>query len=251
MRLGHQRPTIAGTASTMPPLRWPTRALSERSSLEFQPLKSAPPFLRLPQPRRTKVILPMRIISGRAGGIRLSAPEGRVLRPTEDRVKESMFSTIGDLTGSVVVDLFAGVGGLGLEALSRGAAQVILVECNREHCEYINRNLAKVCKAMGEQPGIGATQVVQADVRQAPTILAAVQPDLILADPPYHQDSTGFGAAHLLNDENLAQWAGHGCLLVLEHAADAALPWHPASPWQLLKNKRFGNRAVSFARLAS
>mgnify|MGYP003799156837 CR=1 FL=1 len=192
----------------------------------------------------------MRIISGRAGGIRLSAPEGQGLRPTEDRVKESMFSTIGDLTGSIVVDLFAGIGGLGLEALSRGAAQVILVECNRSHCEFINRNLANVCKAMGNQPDVGVARIVQADVRQAPTLLATVRPDLILADPPYHQDSTGFGAAHLLNDVSLAEWAGPGCLLALEHAADVALPWHPASPWQLLKNKRFGIRAVSFARLA-
>ena len=69
----------------------------------------------------------MRIISGRAGGIRLSAPAGQSLRPTEDRVKESMFSSLGDLTGSTVVDLFAGTGALGLEALSRGAAQVVLV----------------------------------------------------------------------------------------------------------------------------
>ncbi len=195
----------------------------------------------------------MRIISGRAGGIRLTAPAGQGLRPTEDRVKESMFSTIGDLTGNTVVDLFAGTGALGLEALSRGAAQVILVECNREHCEYINRNLANVLKALSAPgaPGApGAARVVQADVRQTPALLATVRPDVILADPPYHQDSTGFGAAHLLTDASLAAWAGPDCLLVLEHAADVVLPWQPSSPWQLLKNKRFGIRAVSFARLA-
>ena len=192
----------------------------------------------------------MRIISGRAGGIRLSAPAGQSLRPTEDRVKESMFSSLGDLTGSTVVDLFAGTGALGLEALSRGAAQVVLVENNREHCDYINRNLAGVLKALGGHPDSGAARVVQADVRQAPAILAGIRPDVILADPPYHQDSTGFGAAHLLTDASLAAWAGPDCLLVLEHAADVVLPWQPSSPWQLLKNKRFGIRAVSFARLA-
>ncbi|MDD4097993.1 MAG: 16S rRNA (guanine(966)-N(2))-methyltransferase RsmD [Lentisphaeria bacterium] len=194
----------------------------------------------------------MRIISGRAGGIRLSAPAGRSLRPTEDRVKESMFSTLGDLTGATVIDLFAGTGALGLEALSRGADRVFLVENNREHCQYITRNLAAVLKALGNptRADAGTARVITADARQAATVLADIRPDVLLADPPYHQDSTGFGAAHLLADASLAAWAGPECLLVLEHAADAILPWHPQSPWRLLKDKRFGIRAVSFARLA-
>ena len=71
----------------------------------------------------------MRIIAGYARGIRLAVPDGgEPLRPTEDRVKESLFSTLGDLEGAVVLDLFAGTGALGLEALSRGAKEVVLVE---------------------------------------------------------------------------------------------------------------------------
>ena len=176
----------------------------------------------------------MRIISGRAGGIRLSAPAGRSLRPTEDRVKESMFSTLGDLTGATVIDLFAGTGALGLEALSRGADRVFLVENNREHCQYITRNLAAVLKALGNptRADAGTARVITADARQAATVLADIRPDVLLADA------------------SLAAWAGPECLLVLEHAADAILPWHPQSPWRLLKDKRFGIRAVSFARLA-
>ncbi len=87
----------------------------------------------------------MRIVSGDARGIRLTVPEeGEDIRPTEDRVKESLFSTLGDFTGTAVLDLFSGTGALGLEALSRGAARVTMVERDARHAEVIRRNLAAV-----------------------------------------------------------------------------------------------------------
>ena len=93
----------------------------------------------------------MRIVSGDARGIRLAVPEGgEEIRPTEDRVKESLFSTLGDLTGTSVLDLFSGTGALGLEALSRGASKAVLVERDASHAEIIRKNLVAVKQAIDE-----------------------------------------------------------------------------------------------------
>src|SRR6202162_1618331 len=85
----------------------------------------------------------MRVIAGSAGGIRLAVPK-RGVRPTMDRVKAAIFSSLGDaVAGARVLDLFAGSGALGIEALSRGASSAVLVEEDRQSSEIIQRNLAK------------------------------------------------------------------------------------------------------------
>jgi len=86
----------------------------------------------------------MRIIAGRAGGLKLKSLKGRDVRPTLDRVKESMFNIIAfDLPGAEVLDLFAGFGSLGIEALSRGAKKADFVEINKTHLKVIEDNLKK------------------------------------------------------------------------------------------------------------
>ena len=187
----------------------------------------------------------MRIIGGIAGGIRLQAPAGRSIRPTEDRVKESMFGILGDLRGKTALDLFSGTGALGLEALSRGAAAVFFFEKERQHVDFIKRNLAAVQKSMG--PGAGKTEVFCADAKKAPELLPDVHPDIILADPPYAATAQEYGAAGLLLDNAMACWAGRNCILVLEHAADNVLPWDEQTHWKLLRSRTYGIRAVSFA----
>ena len=191
----------------------------------------------------------MRIIGGQAGGIRLKAPEGMNIRPTEDRVKESLFGTLGDLTGKVVVDLFSGSGALGLEALSRGAEKVYFVERERRHVKLIEENLALVQKAMNTHSE--STTILCADAKSAPSLLPqlASQVDVILADPPYAESPDDYGANALIADQALATWAGAGCILALEHSASTFLRWAPLSPWELLREKQFGIRALSFARL--
>jgi 16S rRNA (guanine966-N2)-methyltransferase len=92
----------------------------------------------------------MRIVSGVAGGIRLHAPRGTVVRPTEDRVKESLFGALGDLSGARVLDLFAGTGALGLEALSRGAASVVFVERSRQVLPFLRDNIAAYAARLRE-----------------------------------------------------------------------------------------------------
>ncbi len=190
----------------------------------------------------------MRIISGKARGIRLKAVDGPLLRPTEDRVKESMFSTLGDLTGAVVVDLFAGTGALGLEALSRGAARVVFVEKEWEHIACMEENLRAVRKSIGEE--CGETEILSCDVRSAHQQLAesGFRADVVIADPPYHvSEHFPYCGAELLMDGRFAEWAVFPVLLCLEHGADARFAWEE-TPWQLLKSRTFGIRAVSFAK---
>src|SRR5215470_9623765 len=87
---------------------------------------------------------PMRIISGTHRGQRIAAPKGMSTRPTSDRVRESAFNLIGPVDGADVLDLFAGSGAMGLEALSRGAASCVFVEADRDACRTIDANLEKL-----------------------------------------------------------------------------------------------------------
>ena len=113
----------------------------------------------------------MRVVAGRYGGRTLKAPRGRDVRPTADRVREALFSILGPMEGLAVLDLFAGTGALGIEALSRGAASCVFVDVEPRHAQA---NLDAL--------GIGA------EVRRG-RALSALQPgdqyDLVLLDPPY------------------------------------------------------------------
>src|SRR5947209_18081255 len=96
----------------------------------------------------------MRVIAGSAGGIRLAVPK-RGVRPTMDRVKAAIFSSLGDaVIGARVLDLFAGSGGLGIEALSRGASSAVFVENDRQSAKAIDANLAKT-KLRSEERRVG------------------------------------------------------------------------------------------------
>lgn len=189
----------------------------------------------------------MRIVSGLAGGVRLVAPRGMDVRPTSDRVKESMFGSLGDIQGWTVVDLFAGTGALGLEALSRGAARVLLFDTNPRSLACVKDNLAAVCRAVPDLSG--TAEAVRADAASAPRRLPelAGRVQLLLADPPYHPAEHEYGAEKLARDAAMARWA-EGALLVLEHATDTLLAWPAGSPWKLLRRRAFGSRTLSFAR---
>ncbi len=122
-----------------------------------------------------------RIISGEYGGRRLAVPAGRDTRPTSDRVREALFSALTsaiDLDGARVADLYAGSGAVGLEAASRGAAHVLLVESERRAAQVIRRNLAT----------LGVAD--RAELRPVPVEQVVAQPaaqpyDVVFVDPPY------------------------------------------------------------------
>lgn len=119
----------------------------------------------------------MRVIAGRLGGRRLEAPPGRDTRPTPDRVREAVYSTLGaDVVDAVVLDLYAGSGALGIEALSRGAAAAVFVESDRRAAGVIQRNL----EALGLRAPVHRTTARR--FCAAPT---GGPFDLVLCDPPY------------------------------------------------------------------
>jgi 16S rRNA (guanine966-N2)-methyltransferase len=125
----------------------------------------------------------MRVIAGTHGGRELIAPKGRVTRPTSDRVREALFSILGDVTDLKVLDLFAGSGALGIEALSRGAQSATVVDSGRAAVAAIRRNLEALALEAEVilQPATRFLQSASRDGRQY---------DLVFLDPPYRHAST-------------------------------------------------------------
>ena len=193
----------------------------------------------------------MRVISGLARSIRLHAPPGRACRPTEDRVKETLFSILGDMRGHRVLDLFAGTGALGLEALSRQADSVMWVERERRHIACIKENLEAVRHAMGD--ACGETRILCCDVRHLSRTLSEARGTVsrVLADPPYHAEDGEYGASELIMDKEFAEWLAPGCILALEHGSDVILPWSDAENWEVLRTRSIGIRTLTFARRIS
>lgn len=184
----------------------------------------------------------VRIVAGTAGGRRLAVPP-RGTRPTSDRVREAVFSTLQarrDLAGTRVLDLYAGSGALGLEALSRGAAHVRFVESDRRAAAVVRRNVEEL--GLGGQSG-SAVQVSVADV---PVILrgGADQPyDVVLADPPYALDDGAVSA--VLSALTSCGWLASAALIVVERAARALPPAWPDGVFELT-SRRYGDTAVYY-----
>lgn len=176
----------------------------------------------------------MRIVAGRWRGRRLIAPEGEETRPTADRVKEALFSILGPLDSARVLDLYAGTGALGLEALSRGADKAVLVESARPATKAIEANVA----ALGAGPRI---TLVAAAVERSLSRIAALGPfDLILADPPYVVLASATTAL-----SKLASALAPGGRVVLEHASkDEPMPEGLARD----SVRRYGSTSLSIFR---
>ena len=186
-----------------------------------------------------------RIISGRAGGRRLHTPQGGGTRPTSDRVREALFSRLEHLDvlqGCHVLDLYAGSGALGLEAASRGAASVLLVESGRSAAAVARRNVAEL-----GLPGV----TVRADTVER-ALLGGPPPgsspcDLVLADPPY--DVTDDALADVLRLLVAHDWLGPDALVVVERSARSPEPRWPAG-LQAAGERRYGETRMWFADFA-
>jgi 16S rRNA (guanine966-N2)-methyltransferase len=170
----------------------------------------------------------MRIIAGSHKGARIFAPKGRETRPTGDRVREAAFNLIGPgyVEEANVLDLFAGSGAMGLEALSRGAAHATFVESERDACRTINRNLDKLGLEGATVLCQDALTALRADAR------GGTRYDLVLVDPPYQRFSSLQNALIQHLPEILAP---NGLLLVETAAAE-----EPDLPLAKRTSRRYG-----------
>lgn len=179
----------------------------------------------------------MRIIAGSAGSIPLKVPRS-LTRPTTDQVREAVFSVLGSkVAGARVLDLFAGSGSLGLEALSRGASEATFVESNGPACIVIAENLAK--------SRLTGARVQRRDVLSFLTTAGPGHYDLIFADPPYARDEATLALlTNLLHLPALVATLAPGGIFVLESFTSVALPETPL--WEVMREKNYGSNRVSY-----
>jgi 16S rRNA (guanine966-N2)-methyltransferase len=171
----------------------------------------------------------VRIIAGERRGATIYAPKGQDTRPTSDRVRENTFNLIGPVDGAAVLDLYAGSGALGLEALSRGAASAVFVETDRDALRAIERNLDKL--------RLTGARVVSHDVTTvlAQEASAGRKYDLVLVDPPYEMNDYASLARYLpsvLADDGV---------LVFETGARI----EPQLPLEVRKSRVYGRTRVT------
>ena len=183
----------------------------------------------------------MRVVAGALKSRALKAPKGDATRPTSDRVRESLFAVLGDVSGIVVLDLYAGSGALAIEAISRGAERAVCVEMARPALSVIRENVI----ALGIEARL---HVVARKVEDSATALASHGPfALVLIDPPYADVPSGALARALApilarRDELFAEDA----LVVVEHAARDAAPALPGLVHE--DDRRWGDTAAAFYR---
>lgn len=195
----------------------------------------------------------LRIIGGEYRGKRLSPFQGAVVRPTADRIRESIFDILShQLPGSVVLDLFAGTGALGLEALSRGAIFGVFIDQNKQALSVVERNIRSL--------DIGArTKIIRWNIGHNLNCIRRIQQrfspfsrgdpdeadrrifDLVFLDPPYKRQLVDKTLRHLHSCGAL----GKGAVVVVEHCPSESIPEDLAA-FALRDRRRYGQTEISF-----
>jgi 16S rRNA (guanine966-N2)-methyltransferase len=185
----------------------------------------------------------MRIVGGAWRGRRLATPRTEAIRPTSDRLRESLFNVLTHayeqaVEGAQVLDLFAGTGALGFEALSRGAAYALFVDEGAEARAVIRTNI----EALGAE---GVTRLFRRDATRLGPAASAGPFSLVFCDPPYGKDL----APRALESAAAGGWLAPGALVVVEEAAAVQLVW-PAG-FESVERRVYGDTAVAIARFGA
>jgi 16S rRNA (guanine966-N2)-methyltransferase len=179
----------------------------------------------------------LRVISGSLKGRKLLSIPGRSIRPTTDRLRESLFNMLSDkIRGKAVLDLFAGTGALGIEAISRGADFAVFLDKSRQAVALIKKNI-RLCGIEGK------TEVIQWDVVRNLNCIQSIRYayDIVFMDPPYHMNAV----KPVLVNLHQSQCLQTGAWVVLEHSAGKPMTDNPAM-FSLWDQRRYGKTLVSF-----
>lgn len=181
----------------------------------------------------------MRVIAGTARSLKLSTPEGMDTRPTTDRIKETLFNMIQfDIQGACFLDLFAGSGGIGIEALSRGAKEAVFVDNGREACNCISENL----KHTRLEP---SGTVYKQDVFVALTTMEYRKKfDVVFMDPPYHKELE----QRVLEYFTTSSLVDENTLIIFEAALDTELDFLDRLPYEIVKIKQYKTNMHVFVK---
>jgi 16S rRNA (guanine966-N2)-methyltransferase len=179
----------------------------------------------------------MRVIGGEARGRRLYIPRSSIVRPTSDRIKEACFNIIRFVDGKTFVDLFAGTGNMGIEALSRGAMKTIFVENSPILANAILRNIA-ACGFTGKSEVLRShfVEAIQSLAKRFYTF------DILFADPPYEQ---GF-ACRVMEHPGFGALMAKGGLFILQHSVREAINVAESGPFVLNDQRQYGDTILSF-----
>lgn len=186
----------------------------------------------------------MRIVAGTARGRRLEAPPGRTTRPTSDRMREALFSTLtamrGALSGARFLDLYAGSGAVGLEALSRGAASAVLVESDRSVLRVLRSNVAEL--------GLAGAVIVASTVEKFVAEPAGAEPyDIVFLDPPYSLPTDRLSA--VLADLRRGGGLTDQAIVAVERASrDGDFAWPDG--FFAERSRRYGEGSLWYGRAA-
>jgi 16S rRNA (guanine966-N2)-methyltransferase len=181
--------------------------------------------------------MPLRVIAGEIKGRRLRTVSGLRTRPTADRTREAIFNILGSTVRQAnVLDLFAGSGAFGIEALSRGAASALFIEVDRKACAVLASNI-QACQLSAK------TRILRWNASRNLNCLRNHEPrfQLIFMDPPYGHGLVGPALSHLHHAECVME----GAQLVIEHDVNDALP-EALTPYRVQDQRRYGRTLVSF-----
>ncbi|MFI5619306.1 16S rRNA (guanine(966)-N(2))-methyltransferase RsmD [Streptomyces sp. NPDC051567] len=184
-----------------------------------------------------------RVIAGSAGGRRLAVPPGTGTRPTSDRMREGLFSTwesLHGLAGARVLDLYAGSGAVGLEALSRGAAHALLVETDTKAAQAVRENIKNLALPGAEFRSGRAEQIVAVPAHGDPY-------DIVFLDPPYavgHEDLREI----LLTLRSNGWLTGDALVTVERSTRSGAFPW--PGEFEPLRSRKYGEGTLWYGRAA-